>query len=174
MTTYIQLRNNVGFAVVQSNGELDHSVTPDHTTAIIVESENPDQFLKQKYDTEKKTWSPAPVFKVAEINEGGDIVEIRHTVFTHEIDEDTILMPEDITHMDKYVDGEWVKYQEVIKPPVIEMVEVDVPIYPELGLVATGLTMEEWQTSLRAAGKTTHYKAIMPKKDAEAHPHIKV
>lgn len=123
MRTFIQLRNNVGFAVLHTaGGEPDHSVTPDHTTAIEVTGhENPDSLIRKKYDEETKTWSDAPVFRIADINHLGDILEIRRTVYEHEIDADTILMPDEADHLWHYIDGNWVAPVVAIQdawPPV--------------------------------------------------------
>lgn len=128
MRTFIQLRNNIGFAVLTTNGsEPDHSVTPDHTTAIEVTGhENPDSLLKKQYNPESQTWSDATIYRVAEINSLGDIVEIRRTVFQHEIDSDTIMMPENVDFRWKYIDGEWVEpifIEPVQESPVTTPVE---------------------------------------------------
>jgi hypothetical protein len=113
MRTFIQLRNGIGYAtLVTPNDSPDHTVTPDHTTAVEVFTDNPDQFLKMKYDAESNSWSPAPIFRYAEINERGEIIEIKRTVFEHEIDHDTKLMNDDTTNLHKWIDGEW-------KAPVI-------------------------------------------------------
>lgn len=127
MRTFIQLRNNVGYAtLVVADGEPDHTVTPDHTTAIEVFTDNPDQFLKKKYDPATKTWSDAPVIRYAEINPQGEIIEIKHTVYEHEIDHDTKLMEADTTPMHKWIDGEWVYnfIEPVEQPPLHEEVEL--------------------------------------------------
>lgn len=109
MRTFIQLRNGVGYAtIVTPANEPDHTVTPDHTTAVEVFTENPEQFLKMQYNAETKTWSEAPVIRYAQINSYGDIVEINYTVFEHEIDHDTKLMNDDTTTLHKWIDGEWV------------------------------------------------------------------
>ena len=130
MKTFIQLRNNIGFAVLHTQGEPDHSVTPDHTTAVDVTGHrDPESLLKQIYDHETKTWTPAPVFKIADIGKLGDIVEIRRTVFTHEIDEDSVVMPEGVDFRYKYIDGEWVApvfYENVVpstEPTPVEAIQ---------------------------------------------------
>ena len=67
MRTFIQLRNSVGYAIVITpEGEPDHSVTPDHTTAVEVFTENPDQFLNKKYNEETSTdpWTAAAVLNI--------------------------------------------------------------------------------------------------------------
>ncbi len=85
MRTFIQLRNNVGYAtLVVPVGEPDHTVTPDDTTAIEVFTDNPDQFLKMKYDEKTKTWSEANLIIYAVLNDKGNPIEIRRTVFVHE------------------------------------------------------------------------------------------
>lgn len=108
MRTFIQLRDGVGYATVTTPTDApDHSVTPDHTTAIEVFTDNPDQFLKMKYDADTNSWSEAPVIRYAQINSNGDIIEINYTVFTHEIDHDTKLMEADTTTLHKWVNGQW-------------------------------------------------------------------
>ena len=109
MRTFIQLRDGIGFAtLITPAGEPDHTVTPDHTTAIEVFTDNPDQFLKMKYNAETKTWSEAPILRYADINERGEIIEIRRTVYQHEIDHNTKLMELDTTPEHKWIDGGWV------------------------------------------------------------------
>lgn len=108
MKTFIQLRNGVGYAtLITPEGEPDHTVTPDHTTAVEVFTTDPDQFLKKKYNEETKTWSNADVFFWAEISYNGSIMQINKTVFEHEID-GPILTPEVEPHW-KWIDGEWVR-----------------------------------------------------------------
>lgn len=125
MRTFIQLRDNVGYAtIITPTDEPDHTVTPDHTTAIEVFTDNPDQFLRMKYDAETKSWSEAPIIRLAEINSNGDIIEIKYTVFTHEIDHDTKLMEADTTTFHKWRDGEWV-LPEIIHVSNTGVVHVD-------------------------------------------------
>lgn len=130
MRTFIQLRNGVGYATLTTPAEEpDHSVTPDHTTAIEVFTDNPDQFLKMKYDAETKSWSQAPVLRYAEINGQGEIIEIKHTVFEHEIDEDTKLMEADTTPAHKWIDGGWVFnfIPPAIQPEPVEVIDLPKP-----------------------------------------------
>ena len=86
MRTFIQLKNGIGFATlkVPTYAAPDHSITPDDTTAIEVFTDNLDQFLRKRYNAETNSWSDAPVLRYAEINELGEIIEIKHTVFEHE------------------------------------------------------------------------------------------
>jgi hypothetical protein len=119
MKTFIQTRDNIGFAVLHTGGEPDHSVTPDHTTAIdITGHEDPESLIRKKYDPATKTWGDAPIHRLAEINQFGDIIEIRQTVYTHEIDSNTIVMPDEVDFRYKYINGQWVA-------PVI-----DLPVEP--------------------------------------------
>lgn len=121
MRTFIQLRDGIGYATLTTPADApDHSVTPDHTTAIEVFTENPDQFLKMKYDADTKSWSGAPIIRYAEVNSQGDIVEIKYTVFTHVIDHDTKLMEDDTTTLHKWSDGEWVLPILHVEPIVVE------------------------------------------------------
>jgi hypothetical protein len=121
MRTFIQLRDGIGYAtLVTPNDAPDHTVTPDHTTAIEVFTDNADQFLKMKYDAETNSWSEAPVIRYAQVNSQGDIIEITHTVFTHEIDHDTILMEADTTTLHKWIDGQWVAPVIYVPSQVVE------------------------------------------------------
>lgn len=125
MRTFIQLRDGIGFASLMTpKGEPDHTVTPDHTTVVEVFTDNPNQFIKMKYDLATNTWSDAPVKRFAEINQQGEIIEIRRTVFDHEIDDDTKLMTDDITSLHKWVDGAWVlNYIEPVEQPEPVIIE---------------------------------------------------
>jgi len=108
MRTFIQLRDGVGYAtLVVPEGEPDHTITPDHTTAVEVFTADPDQFLKKKYDEKTKTWSDAEVLVWAEISPSGAIMQINRTVFEHEI-KGPLITPEVEPHW-KWIDGEWVK-----------------------------------------------------------------
>lgn len=120
MRTFIQLRDGIGYATLTTPADApDHTITPDHTTAVEVFTENPEQFLKMKYDLETKSWLEAQVLRYAEINPFGDIIEIKYTVFTHEIDHDTKLMEDDTTTLHKWRDGEWILPSVVHLEPLI-------------------------------------------------------
>jgi hypothetical protein len=109
MRTFIQLRNGVGYAsVITPTDEPDHTITPDHTTVIEVFTADPDQFLKKKYDAETKTWSDAPVYRYAEVNNDGVPVEIKRTVWEHEIPHASLIMPDEANGLWKLIDGEWI------------------------------------------------------------------
>jgi hypothetical protein len=137
MRTFIQLRDGVGYAtIITPTDAPDHTVTPDHTTAIeVTGTDNPDQFLKKKYDADTKSWSEAPIIRLAEINSQGDIIEIKYTVFTHEIDHDTKLMEADTTTWHKWLDGEWVL-------PVTQVESSRVEPEPQ-GMIESPQTTEE-------------------------------
>jgi hypothetical protein len=108
MRTFIQLRDGIGYAtIVTPTGEPDHTVTPDHTTAIEVFTENPDEFLNKKYDPETKSWSNAPIIRWAEVNENGVPVEIHRTVFAHQVSDTSLIMPDEANGLWKLIDGEW-------------------------------------------------------------------
>ena len=107
MATYIQLRNNVGYAVVNSHGEPDHSVTPDHTTVVEIESDNPDSYLRKKYDPITKNWSDAEIIVWAEISPNGSIMQIKNTYFSHEV-AGPLVTPDVEPHW-KWLNNEWVR-----------------------------------------------------------------
>lgn len=122
MRTFIQLRNGVGYAIIITPTEApDHTVTPDHTTAIEVFTDNADQFLKMKYEAETKSWSDAPLFVYGVLDEDGNIIEIRRTVFEYETDRH-ILIPADFERDWRWVDNEWVKPVPIAIEPPIEIV----------------------------------------------------
>lgn len=140
MRTFIQLRDGVGYATLKVvDGEPDHTVTPDHTTAIEVFTENPDDFLKMKYDEKTKSWSPAPLIIYGVVDDSGNIIELRRTVFEHET-EGHVLIPEDFQGNWRWVNNEWVK------PEII-----DVTIQDQLALQAPEETEEERLARVRAA-----------------------
>lgn len=125
MRTFIQLRDNIGYAIINTAGDLDHSITPDHTTAIEVFTENPEQFLKKIYNFDSQSWSDAPIYRYAEINESGEIVDIKRTVFLHEISNELLIMPNEANGLWKFINGEWLPNTIIIEqhPPVIDSPE---------------------------------------------------
>lgn len=108
MRTFIQLRDGIGYAtLITPDNEPDHTVTPDDTTAIEVFTDNPDQFLKMKYNEETKTWSESPLIYWAVLNQQGRIIEVCRTYFLHEVNGP--ILPEDGETDWCYSEGQWVK-----------------------------------------------------------------
>ena len=107
MRTFIQLRDGIAYAVINTTGEPDHSTTPDHTTAIEVFTADPDQFLRKAYNADTGTWYDAPIIRFAEYNENGDLIEIRRTVFAYEIPDSAVVMPDEANGLWKFIDGAW-------------------------------------------------------------------
>lgn len=128
MPTFIQLRDGIGYAVVRTHGEPDHSITPDHTTAVLCEDENPEQYLNKKYDEKSNTWSDAELIVFGEVDNQGRIIEIRRTFFIHEADGKPILTPE-VQPDWRWINNEWV---------IPEIIEVE-----QLAVEAPKLTAEE-------------------------------
>jgi hypothetical protein len=112
MKTFIQLRDNVGYAWLRAESAPDHSVTPDHTTAVEVFTENPDEFLNKKYDEKTNTWSDAPLIVFAVLNDAGYTIEINRTYFEHNVTGPIItsemLERMDILHTYKWDGSEWI------------------------------------------------------------------
>ncbi len=126
MKTFIQLRDGIAYAVINTVGELDHSVTPDHTTAFEVFTDNPEQFLRKVYNAETGTWFDAPIIRFAEYNENGDLIEIKRTVFAHEIPDNAAVMPNEADGSWKFINGTW-QASIIIEPtvqPVIEFSQI--------------------------------------------------
>lgn len=136
MRTFIQLRDNIGFATVQvPEGEPDHTITPDHTTAIEVFTDNPDQFLNKYYDVASNSWSDAPLLTYAIVANDGSIVEIRNTYFTFDVHGP--LIDSNTPLNSKWINGEWVSPTPVepavehIQSVRIEQTSLE-PVFPEI------------------------------------------
>ena len=70
MKTFIQLKDGIGFAYVNTSGETD---------GIEITTENPDYYINKKY--ENNEWTAAPTIWYAIVNSKGKITEIKNTVF---------------------------------------------------------------------------------------------
>jgi hypothetical protein len=129
MRTFIQLRDGIGFASLATPySEPDHSVTPDHTTAVEVFTDNPDQFLGKQYNAETKSWSDAPLIRYAELNENGIPIEICRTFFAHTIPSNAAIMPDEADSNWQVINGQWVAPiiyvdSQVIQPEPQVMIE---------------------------------------------------
>lgn len=127
MRTFIQTHDDVAFAILHSEGEPDHSVTPDHITAVEYEGENPEQFIGKKYNTNTKTWHDAEVYVYAILDEKGRAMEIRRTVYQHEAD-GYPLWEEGLRPDHYWANGKWndpkddevIDVEEVTPTPAIE------------------------------------------------------
>ena len=123
MKTFIQLRDGIGYATLNTTGEPDHTITPDHTNAIEVVSENPDQFLRKQYNEETKSWSDAPIIRFADLNEKGEIVEIKRTVFIHEVSNNSVIMPDEADGSWRFINGEWAAPASFITPSIPNVID---------------------------------------------------
>jgi hypothetical protein len=105
MRTFIQLKDGIGWASVNTTGEVEGSIE--------VESGTGDFYIKKKY--EDGVWSEANIIKFAEINEDGSIIEIRRTYFLSEVNGP--IMNLDTKNSSKWVNGQWVN-QPFLEPVV--------------------------------------------------------
>lgn len=105
MRTFIQLQDNIGWAVVRSNEMPDHTNTPENITIVEVFTSEPEQFLKKKYDPTTGSWSDVDIITFAEVNSRGDIIELKRTCFPHEITGPIIT--DDVPLNSKWVNGAW-------------------------------------------------------------------
>ena len=96
MRTFIQLKDNIGWASVNTAGEVEGSIEVDFGTG--------DFYLKKRY--ENGTWSDAELIKYADINDNGEIIEIKRTYFSSEVTGP--VMDIDTTITSKWVNGVWV------------------------------------------------------------------
>ena len=91
MAIFIQTLEDIGFALIDTHGEPDHSVTPDHTTAIdVTDHSNPDSLLGKKYNPETKTWSEAPLYYFVTQLIDGVVHQTNSTVFKSHIAGDVV------------------------------------------------------------------------------------
>ena len=104
MRTFIQLKDNVGWASVNTDGEVEGSIE--------VEPNNGDFYIKKKYINE--VWSDADLIRFAEINEDGEILEIKNTYYSSEAT--TYIMDSNTKSSSKWINGSWV-HAELILPP---------------------------------------------------------
>jgi hypothetical protein len=96
MRTFIQLKDGIGWASVNTTGEVEG--------AIEVESGTGDFYIKKKY--EDGVWLEADIIKFAEISEDGSILEVKRTYYPSDVN--GIIMNEDTKTTDKFIDGVWV------------------------------------------------------------------
>jgi hypothetical protein len=109
MKTFIQLKDGIGWASVNTTGEIQGAIEVDSGTG--------DFYIKKKYDN--GVWSEAELIKFAEINEDGDIIEIKRTYFSSEVNGP--IMDANTKTTSKWLDGDWVT------PAFVEPVAIDSP-----------------------------------------------
>lgn len=96
MRTFIQLKDGIGWATVNTPGEIEG--------AIEVESGTGDFYINKKY--ENGVWSEANLIKFAEINVDGSILEVKRTYYSSDVN--GVIMNEDTSVTDKFINGVWV------------------------------------------------------------------
>lgn len=111
MRTFIQLKDGIGWASVNTTSEIEGAIEVDSGTG--------DFYIKKKYDN--GVWSDAELIKFAEINEDGDIVEIKRTYFSSEVDGP--IMDSDTKPNYKWIDGAWVEPVIYVEPAPQAMIE---------------------------------------------------
>jgi hypothetical protein len=108
MKTFIQLKDNVGFAFVNTSGETEGIEVPFGTG---------EDYLEKTYDD--GSWSVAPTIKYAVVDEFGNILEIRQTKFISQVGP----WPQwntDIPTYFKWIDGAWTD-----TTPIIDTTPID-------------------------------------------------
>lgn len=108
MRTFIQLKDSVWFATVNTSGETD---------GIEVEPGTGDQYIGKLYSDGE--WSIAPTINYAILNENGNIIELRSTQFSSDLG----VWPEwnnEIPTNWRWVDGAWVDPNPIIETPESE------------------------------------------------------
>ncbi len=139
MRTFIQLRDGIGYATINTpTNEPDHTVTPDHTTAIEVFTDNSEQFIGKQYNAETKSWTDAPVIRFAELNQNGVPIEIRRTVFAYTVPNDAVIMPDEVDGSYTFIDNEWVA-------PVIYVESTPVALEPQTMIESSYVEVQDEQ-----------------------------
>lgn len=108
MRTFIQLKDSIGFAIVNTAGETD---------GIEVAFGSGDEYIGKLYSD--GYWSVAPTIKYAIVDENGNIIEIRQTKFYSDLGP----WPEwnsEIPVTWKWIGGSWVDPTPVVEIPAPE------------------------------------------------------
>ena len=114
MRTFIQLKDGIGWASVNTTGEIEG--------AIEVENGTGDFYIKKKY--ENGVWSDADIIKFAEINDDGYIIEIHRTYFPSEVNGPIML--QETKNDSRWINGVWVN-QETVLPAIQPIYEPESP-----------------------------------------------
>jgi hypothetical protein len=119
MRTFIQLKDNIGWASVNTDGEVEGSIE--------VEVGTGDFYINKKYLD--GVWSDAEIIRFAEINEYGEIIEIKQTYYSSEVS--GVIMDSSTKSTSKWIDNAWV-HCEFVAPtePTIFPVEPVEPVEP--------------------------------------------
>ena len=108
MKTFIQLKDNIGFAYVNTIGETD---------GVEVSFGTGENYLGQLYSD--GSWSVAPTIKYAIVDENGAITEIRQTKFPS----DCASWPEwnnEIPATWRWIGGAWIDPNPIVETPAPE------------------------------------------------------
>jgi len=114
MRTFIQLKDNVGWAVVNSANEVAGSIE--------VESGTGELYVHKLYDN--GSWSDAPLIRFADIDDDGSIVEIKKTYYTSEVVGP--ILDSETKGSSKWINNQWehaVPIAPIPRPPVVESIE---------------------------------------------------
>jgi hypothetical protein len=105
MRTFIQLKDGIGWASVNTLTEIEGSIE--------VEAGTGDFYIKKTYND--GIWSNAELIKYAELNDDGSIIEIKRTYFPSDVTGPIVTV--DTLTTSKWIDGAWVAPTPV---PLIE------------------------------------------------------
>lgn len=102
MTVYVQMKDNVAFAYVESNSPVENSIVLD-------ESIDPNSVLAHKLlDGE---WTPAPlIYFISEISEDGIVKMVSSTVYSSDVTGE--IVSENVGFGWKKENGEWINFLE--------------------------------------------------------------
>lgn len=111
MRTFIQFKDNVSYAYINTSGE---------TEGVEVFTDNPEQFLKKTYNN--GVWEDATLYTFAEVNEDGYIIELRRTYYPSEIGNNHII-PDGVKTNWRLINGEWIDPNPIV--PMVDIITVD-------------------------------------------------
>lgn len=114
MKTFIQLKDGVGWASVNTDGEVSGSIE--------VDSGSGDFYIKKKYID--GVWSDADIIRYAEVNEDGEIIEIKFTYYSSEVNGP--VMDANTKSNSKWINGSWES------PVVVQTVITEFPVVSDL------------------------------------------
>ena len=103
MRTFVQLKDSVGWASINTTEEIPDSIEVEFGTG--------DFYINKKY--ENGTWNNADLIKYAVVNQDGEITEIKETYFTTEVSGPKITNNTKTTS--KWINDQWVEVNNIVQ-----------------------------------------------------------
>ena len=111
MKTFIQLKDGIGWASITTHGEIKDGIEVDLGTG--------DFYIKKKYAD--GVWTEADLIQYAEVNNEGEIIEIKRTYYSSEVDGPILTADTKLTS--KWINDAWANPVVVdsVKSTVIDL-----------------------------------------------------